>query len=613
MDSTASKYGLYYILRNEEYHYEYDQNGNYICYVTRHNIIRANNDEALNKSNKIYIPLRNTLELSALKARAITRDNKIIDFDENNIKELEDENSGYKILAIEGAEVGGEIEYFYTLKTYASNFMSRIIQSSYPVRKLDFKLTCPDHIEYDFKLYNDSNNKVVQTDDSEDYNQYELSIEHIKPLFNEDFAAYDDSKIRLEFKLAYNNKAGSHRLFTWSDAGKQIYAQIYDLSNEEKKSLSKYIKKLGLKGDPITAFRQAEHKIKTTIFYQERVPEGADEITTILANKYASSKGFTRLFAGVLNHLNIQHEIILTSDRNDRRFDRDFDTWNYLDEYLIYVNSADQFMSPKDMPLRLGTIPFNYIGSDALFVRAEPIQDFVFPVTRIGHIPAPSYKENYDNLDIEVSFNESLDENTVNVTRSFLGYGAQFYKMALIALEEERKQLVLKDIIKYLAPDAEIEALQVVQDNIEFDTWIKPFTIQGTFKSSGYIESAGDVILFKAGDLIGPQSEMYQENERTLQVVNDFNRGYLRRITVNIPDGYSIQNPDDLIINEQVVENERMIFNFESSYEIVGQQLKIEIIEFYDELYYPVEKFEPFKKVINAAADWNKIVLVMTE
>ena len=24
LDSTASKYGLYYILRNEEYHYEYD-------------------------------------------------------------------------------------------------------------------------------------------------------------------------------------------------------------------------------------------------------------------------------------------------------------------------------------------------------------------------------------------------------------------------------------------------------------------------------------------------------------------------------------------------------------------------------------------------------------
>lgn len=128
-----------------------------------------------------------------------------------------------------------------------------------------------------------------------------------------------------------------------------------------------------------------------------------------------------------------------------------------------------------------------------------------------------------------------------------------------------------------------------------------------------YIESAGDIILFKAGELIGPQSEMYQERDRTMQIVNDFNRGYLRKIKVNIPDGYTIQNPEDLVIKEQVFNDDTLIYNFLSSYTIEGQFLEIEIDEFYDKLYFPVEKFEAFRKVINTAADWNKIVLVLQQ
>jgi hypothetical protein len=138
--------------------------------------------------------------------------------------------------------------------------------------------------------------------------------------------------------------------------------------------------------------------------------------------------------------------------------------------------------------------------------------------------------------------------------------------------------------------------------------------VKGTFNTNSYIESAGDVILFKAGELIGPQSELYQDHERKLEVVNSFNRGYERKIVVHIPEGYTVQNPGDLMIKEQVFdEDKKLIYNFESKYELNGQKLEVEIDEFYDQLTYPVEKFEAFRRVINSAADFNKIVLVLSK
>lgn len=606
-------HGLSYIQITEYYQYLYDSGDNtLICYITNHNIIRVNNDEALSKSNRVYIPMKNTLELTDIKARAITKDNSVINFNRDNIKELESEDAGYKIFAIEGAEVGGEIEYYYTLKVNTSNFITRVFQYSYPVKSYNFSLKCPENLEYDFKIYN-ANGAVAQTDTTESYNFYEFNATDIPPLYSEDFSAYENSKARLEFKLAYNTKGSKSRLFTWGDAGQRIYDIINATTKDEQKAFGKFVKDLDLGGDPIDAFKRFEHEVKTSFLIQEDAGAAGSQLNEIIKNKYATSQGVTRLYVAMLNHLNIQHEIVLTSDRTKHEFDPDFDSWNYLDDYLIYIADIDQYVSPKDIPFRCGTIPMEYLESYAIFVRAEPIQDFTYPVAHIAKIPGRPYTDNFDNMEIEVSFTDELDNNTVNLTRSYSGYSADYYKAALMVIEEEDKKKMLDEIVKYLALDAEILDLTISEANTNYNSWNKPFTIKSKFNSNMYIESAGDIILFKAGELIGPQSEMYQERDRTMKIVNDFNRGYLRTIRVNIPDGYTIQNPEDLIIKEQVFAGDSLIYNFLSRYTINGQLLEIEIDEYYDKLYFPVEKFEAFRKVINTAADWNKIVLVLQQ
>lgn len=613
LNQTEENHELYFIQKTEQYQFVYDPVDNkLICYVTNHDIIKVNNDEALSKSNRVYIPMRNTIELTAVKARSFDTDGRVMNFDENNIKELEEDESGYKILAIEGAVVGGEIEYYYTRKTTASSFMTRYFQFTSPTKSYNFMLECPENLEYDFKIYNQEAEVVkVETDTSKHVNLYKFNSENIPALFEEGFSAYENSKRRIEFKLAYNNKSSKARINTWGDAGKPIYNSIYDLSDSEQKELSRFIKKLHYSGDPIDAFKKYEHYIKTNYFFEKDGGDNAAQLDFIIKNKYATSKGFTKFYAGILSNLGIKHEIVLVSDKYKKAFDPKFDSWNYLDEYLIYVNETEQFLSPTITSFRLGTISTSYLDTQGLFVRPEQIQDYIFPIAHISNIPAPSYEENFDNMDINVSFSDDLELNNVELVRSYTGYSADYYKYALLILEEEKKKEMLEEVIKYLAIDAEIKHVEVQEANTDYNLWKRPFIVKGDFSTNSYIELAGDIILFKAGELIGLQSELYQEKERVTQIVNEFNRGYLRKIKVTIPNGYTIQNPEDLVIKKQVYDNEKLIFNFVSSYSINGQVLEIEIDEYYDKIYYPVDKFEEFRGVINAAADWNKIVLVM--
>src|SRR5688572_28689171 len=143
------------VLKN---HTQYDyvlEDNDFIMYSTIHRIILVNNNEAIQKHNRIVIPMINTLDLVEIKARSINKDGKVVRFDKNNIKELKDEESGnaYRIFAIEGIELGSEVEYYFIRKMRSSLFQRAVMQMDVPVKTSSFTLTCPKHLKFDFKSY----------------------------------------------------------------------------------------------------------------------------------------------------------------------------------------------------------------------------------------------------------------------------------------------------------------------------------------------------------------------------------------------------------------------------------------------------------------------------
>ena len=60
-------------------------------------------------------------------------------------------------------------------------------------------------------------------------------------------------------------------------------------------------------------------------------------------------------------------------------------------------------------------------------------------------------------------------------------------------------------------------------------------------------------------------------------------------------------------------EGGKNLMEFTSKFSLKGNKLTITCDEFYNIIRLPVEKYEAFRTVINAAADFNKITLIFKD
>lgn len=594
-------------------HTQYDyvlEHGQFVMYSTIHRIIYVNNNEAVQKHNRIIISMTNALELVKLRARAINREGKAVNFDESNLKELKNEESGkaYKIFAIEGIELGSEIEYYFVRKMRPSVFDRVFLQFDVPVKMSSFLLTCPEHLRFDFKTYHSF--PAVKEEDNSEMNVYLTSMNDVPALKEEAFSNFDPNRKRLEFKLAYNTARSQSRLYTWDEAAKTFYTLLTTVSKEDQKAVNKLVKVLN--DDPAehleTRIKKIEAKIKSSIQVSEGREESLGEIASILKVKLASHQGMTRLFLAVFNSLNIQCTPVLTCSRESIKFDAEFDTWAYLDDYVLHFPETKKFLSPYVFECRYPLIPPDFTAQKGLFMQPFTSGNTISALSVIGEIPAVDYSYNIDNLDLDIRFDGDLSTNEIRQAREFGGYNAAYFTPYYDIMSNDQKQEMIDQLTKQTAPDAAITKWTAGPAT---DSQSNNFMVAVDFRSSHFVERAGSRILFKVGELIGPQIEMYRENDRTVAVENDFNRMYNRVIRIHLPAGYKVKNADDLIIDIAYTDEDDVPFSFKSDYSLVDNVLVVHIEEYYKQIYAPLSRYEDFRKVVNAAADFNKVTLAL--
>ncbi len=600
-----------YVIKN---HFQYDyvlEENQFLMYATVHKIVLVNSNEAIEKNNRIVISMHSTLELTDLRTRAINKDGKVVNFDKNNIKEIKEEDSdkSYRIFAIEGIENGSEVEYFFTKKMYAFLFDRAFLQSDVPTRDVSFVLSCPSHLQFDFKSYNGFGE--IKKELGEERNVYTASASNVKAMREEPFSYFNANRQRIEFKLAYNTARSKARLNTWEDAAKNFYSRLTALEKDEEKALDKFYGTLNDKRSEKADVRikNIEQKLKTSIRVDENARgESAGKLNEIIRNKIAGREGMARLMLNVFGRAGIKVQPVLTCDREQSLFDGTFDTWDYLDEYLFYFPDTDAFLAPYSFEHRYPFVPTEFTATDGLFVEPILLGDLKSALASVKAIPATSHTLNVNNLDIKVTFSDDLSANEVRKVEYYGGYNALFFTPYFPLMTKENKHEMVQGLIKSSAPDAEITTWKAEPtDNQKTEE----FVIDVDFRTSHFLEKAGPRLLFKVGELIGPQTEMYRDDERITPVENDYNRLYDRKIQVKIPAGYVIKNPDDLNFSVIFKDGDKKPFAFISSYKIDGDHLEVLISEYYEEIRVPLERYEDFRKVINAAADFNKVTLVL--
>jgi hypothetical protein len=591
--------------------YEYTfENDEFVMYSTHHKIVYVNSNEAIKKHNRIFISMNSTMALTTLKARAINRQGKAVYFDESNLKEIKQEESGnaYRIFAIEGVEVGSEVEYFFIRKMMAGVFNREFLQFDFPSKSSSMKLSSPRHLKFDFKSYNGLP-EVKQTSDST-RNVYEVNATNLVALKEEPFAHPAANRQRIEYKLAYNVARSRSRLYTWDDAARRFYENLVSLNKDDRKAVEKFVKnaKIDNSLSVATRIRKMENLVKTAININSE--GGGDELLSpesVLKNRVASKEGITKLYVSVFGHMGIKVYPVITCSRESLKFDADFDTWAYLDDYILYFPETKGFLAPY-FPTRYPLVPGQFTSQKGLFMEPVQIGNVATAHAKVDEIPAADYLANQDNLDVDVLFDEGLESNTITQLRSFVGFNADYFSAFSVMLNEEKTKQMVEELIKQTAPDAQLETWSMRSVPKEDVDW---FEMKGEFKTSSLIEKAGPRVLFKVGLVIGPQTEMYSDQQRTMAIENDNNRNYDRVIRIHIPQGYTVKNVDQLRMNISFSNDDKNPFLFRADYVMKGDVLELTISEFYKEIYCPLGRYEDFRKVINAAADFNKVTLIL--
>ncbi len=589
-----------------------------IEYVVKHRVLWLNSDQAIEENNKIYLPYSSSSELLVNKARVITKEGKIIELSEDKILTAEDDETGevYKYFTFEGVEKGSFVEYLYTLKKFPSYKGRKMgFQTSNPRYNIEFDLYAPSNLVFALKSYNGLPEAEIDST-IEDRRHWSFKVDTMPALISEPQCAYHAEKQFIIYKLDRNTYSNTSDISSYANVSEDAYAYIYSSTSKAgAKKIKKFLKQIVIdeEWDDAKKIRAVEDYVKKTIFEIEGANEKFSNVEFVIDNKFADEIGFMRLYTGIFKLLDIETQLVLTTDRFGLKFDKDFEAYNFLQEYLIYFPSVKSYISPTDIGSRLGYPPTDFINNYGLFIKEVTLGEFTTGIGKIRFIEANDYKENFDEIIVDVTFDEEdLIQTELHIKRSSGGYYAMNIQPYLEIVDEELRTELIESEIKYF--DEDMEIIEITSKNASpKDFGINPLIVEGKVKSEAFMEKAGEKYLFNVGGLIGPQMEMYNEKDRVLPMESQFTRNYHRVITFTIPDGYTIKNLDDLNFDKSKVEKGKTLYSFKSYYTVDGDKVTVTCDEFYAVIVISPEEFEEYKAVMNSAADFNKVNLILVK
>jgi hypothetical protein len=439
-------------------------------------------------------------------------------------------------------------------------------------------------------------------------------LKNVDKLEKEYQAPYNASRKYIIYKLEKNLANNVSNIVSYDKVSRNLYNYYYSEYNKKTNELiNKFIKEIKLSDNSTQeeTLRKLDDYIKNNIYSENYYSESLEDLNTVLKEKVANETGVLKVYIAILRTLSIKHELVLTSDRTNIKFDPEFEANNFLDEFLIYFPNSKKYLSPNDNATRFGFPNFYNLDNYGLFIKEIKIGTNKSAIGKIKYIKPVKVEETEDTMNIIIDFDkDDITKNRLHYDRGLSGYYAMNIQPFMHLIKGEKREELIKNFFENITKDIEFISKDIKNDEPE-TFGVKPLNFVADFTTESFVEKAGRKYLFKLGEVIGGQIELYQEKERILPLEERFHRSYYRTLTVNIPVGYTITNLDDLNIDNSFFRNDKELFSFKSFYKLEGNKLVITADEHYRENIVPVERFEQFRTVINSAADFNKIVLLL--
>jgi hypothetical protein len=585
-------------------------------YRLLHEKIYINSDESIERNNKIYIPFNDDETLVLNKARVILKNGKVITLDKGDIKEEVDAEKGlkYHYFAVNGLEKGAVIEKLYILQeTPELDGKTIKMQSQYPIAELNFALIYPSHLVFKTKSYNGLSEPVL--DDKKYENKTVLSIndKNIIALKNDEAYSNWDVQLRLlRYKLDANNYSGSKNINNFKEYATNLYERVNPiLDKKQQKTITEFCSKIPKSNDLQEQIWNIENTIKKSIAYDKYVSQKAT-LSEVIASKQACSIDILKLYVTVLKNFNIENNVVFTSNRYEIPFDKNFESYENLSEFLFYFPSIKKYLTPTEMEFRIPLFPAYLANTNGLFIKEKVFAGVKMGISEINFIEIPDATITHDFMDITIDFTKDIENPLITSKLTYGGYSGLNFQPIKDFVSDEQYQTMLKSIAENYTSQTEYKTLTTENDGTDF-IGKKPFIINLTFDGKEIIQKAGPNYLVSAGKTIGKQMEFYQENKRILPIEIDYPHSYTRKIKLILPNGATIKNLEKFNMDFKTVLNGKPEAGFTSKYTKNNNEVIIENSEFYNIVNYPLSSFEQYKAVINAAADFNKVVVIISK
>lgn len=587
-------------------------------YYLRHTQTFVNSSQAVERNNKIYLPSSMRSTVLKVKVRVIKPSGEVVEMNDNDIKEATDEDSEqkYKYLAVRGLEKGSVVEEIFVTKS-PSEFTGRTcnLQSQYPIHNCSFELIYPKYLVFDIKSYNGFPKLEKDTTYTEDGLVWrKATADFIPPLKDEKYSNRMAHVQQVAYKLTGNTRTGNMNINSFDKISDILFQRLNrELTKAEGKTLDKVLSAAQVEfgKNEEDKIRKLEDYVKKSMYSSEQLPNNSVSIDKLYETKLADETSLTRLYVAALNKLGIEHEILINCNHYDVAFQKDFESLNYLDKYFLYFPQHNKYVAPAHVLYRYGFMPYQYRNCYGLFIKKTTLGNLTAGLGTVKFVDADSYLDNTDSLIVDADFSKGFDnvKYTYRITNS--GHEAASLQSVFDYIKEEKdKTDIRKALVKIFADEAEIKDLKTENEGAAFFAK-KPYAVTAHFTSNNYINKAGNKYLFKVGDLIGPQEQMYQEEARKMPIEMNYCKNYYRVITFKIPVGYKLSNADKLNMDIFLKDKQgNRIMAFRSWYDVKGEDVTVYVEEYYKAINLPKEEYEPFKAVINASADFNKVVLL---
>ncbi|MCC5943305.1 MAG: DUF3857 domain-containing protein [Bernardetiaceae bacterium] len=587
---------------------------------TRHKIISLHDNQAIERFNKVTLSIPEG-KLVQIKARSISQQGRVTNLGLSDIKDIYPQDGlshhSYKIFAFDGVEIGSQIEYLYTVERDAEICDFEYIQSDLPTFDVTYELISP--LDYDFVLRSYNGFAHAVHSQEQDYQIWRCYKDFIPALYRMPYRRYEAHLQRVHFKIAHPYQQDYRELLTWGEIAGGLSRSAYKiLESKEVDAIQKQIEAL------IDEEEQDDMKkiVHIDSFLRNRVrlvpaainQKTANNLLDIMEQGYANTYDLLKIYTAFFEQANIPHQLVATTNKQEKDFDEEFPTWDYITQVLFYFPQTGLYLAPlHGKNYSLGIIPVECLNNTGLFIKKLTLGTVIDANYYTQRIKKQREENSGVHTHYKVKINIEKRETELELKRSYKGYNALKNKQKIS--NTNCPEAVFATHFKLRLPNNTYnEKLNITHLNHS-----KPMDIgllgedflclQGKLSSVSILEEAGSRYLFRIGALLDAHPKINLLPLPKEGVERSHPEMFITEIQLEIPEGYMIRNLTDL--SRQVIGKQTPL-RFSVDYELDSDNtfVKIKIMEYYGNNYYRHDQLASYDEIRAAAMEFNQMLLI---